>query len=356
MSTKGTKVWRSLRTAVMVTVISGLLWLMAESQMVNSQVLTVRVVLMESDAQDGSFVVRPAAGVIWEGTIEVTLEGATSELDRAMRQLGGTIELVVGEQIPETPGRHDLDMKSIWRKHPVIRQNGVRISEVVPEVLVVEVDRLVELSVPVRVEIPTGVELQGPGQSVPEQLTLLTPSMVAAKMQGVGLEAIVRVDSDAIAQLTPGRSETIRGMPVELSEPVLDEWSTTIGPGRVDVRILLRSLIETLELPPMPVQVLMAPDEVGRYEVVIAPADRDVVSVMVSGPGEAIEKIRSNGVVPAAFLALTLDQLVSRVTSAQIDLHGLPEGVKMVGAPKMVQLTIRAVGEVDPGDDPEPTP
>ncbi len=348
--------WSKLRTVVLVSLIAGLLWLMAESQMVNAQIVSIRVVVVDAPREDGSFVARPAAGVVWEGVVEVTLEGATSELDRAMRQLGGDLELVVGEQIPETVGRHDLDMKAIWRRHPAVRQNGVRVGEVVPDMLSIEVDQLTAVDVPVRVSVPEGVELQGQGQSVPEELTLLTPKSVAARVNQPGLEAVVEVGADSIAQLTPGRAEIVRGLNYTLSEPVTDEWETRIRPARVDVRLFLRTLIETRELPPMPVQVLMAPDEVGRYVVELDAGDRDVVGVRVSGPAEAIEKIRSNGVVPTAFLALTLDQLVSRVTSAQIELYGLPEGVTVVGTPKVVQLSIRAVGKPESPTDPQLTP
>ncbi len=347
MSAKSQGFLGAVRTAVMVTVIAALLWLMAEAQMVQSQTVSVQVVLIPGGEEGSATVVRAAPDAAWERTIEVTLEGATSELDRAVRQLGGRFELGLGREIPTTPGRYNLDLRALLRHHSVIQQNGVRIAKVVPDSVRVEVDELISVDLRVRVEFPNGVEVQGSPQAEPELVQLVGPSRVIARMQDEGLGAVAMVKSEAIAQLTPGRSEMIRGVHVELTGSPTDRWETSVNPARVDVRVLLRSLTETLELPPLPVQVLVAPDEIGRYVIEIAAADRDVVGVTVTGPAEAVELIRSKSVIPTAFLALTLDQLESQVTSAQIQVYGLPQGVTVVGAPREVQLTIRLAESAD---------
>lgn len=341
MSTKTRKVFGAVRTAVLVTIIAVLLWLMAESQMVQSRTIEIQIVLVSPSAVEGGAVVRASPDVVWERTAELTLQGATSELDSVVRLLGGKIELRLGREIPTTPGRHDLDLRGIWRQQPSIEGSGVTVAGVVPEVVRVEVDELVKVQMPVLVELPTGVQVQGTPQSEPAQVDLLGPASTVERLQAGGAVARAVVGPDQIAQLMPGRTETVRGVDVEVSGLAAGEWETQVKPGRVTVRVLLRSLTETLELGPMPVQVLVAPDEVGRYVIEIAPADRDVIGVSVVGPGEAIEQIRSGMVVPTAFLALSLDQLESRVSSAVIRVSGLPPGVRVSGAERTVQLTIR---------------
>jgi hypothetical protein len=352
MSTKTSNFFGVLRTVVMVTLVAALLWLMAEAQMVKSQSTSLQIVLLPTSEENGQTVVRASTQELWERTVEITLEGATSELDRAVRQFGGRFELALGSEIPTSPGTHDLDLRSLLRQHAVIQQSGVRVAEVTPETVSVEVDELISVDLPVRIQIPSGVEIQGSPQAEPAVVKLVGPSRIVNEMQSSGLDAVAQVDDEMIDSLTPGRSEMIRGVLVELLSSSSDQWETSVDPLRVDVRILLRSLTETLDLPPMPVQVMVAPDEIGRYVIEIAAADRDVVAVQVSGPGEAIEQIRNNSIVPTAFLALSLDQLESRVTSAVIEVHGLPEGVTMAGPPRTVQLTIRLV---EPADQPAGT-
>ena len=352
MSTRSQQVFSVARTMVLVTLIAVLLWLMAESQMVQTRTIEVQIVLVsKGEGQDGP-VVRASPDVSWERTAELTLQGATSELDRVVRLLGGKFELRLGQEIPTTPGRHDLDLRSIWRQHSEIQGSGVTVAAVVPEVARVEVDELIKMTLPVRVELPSGVRVQGTPQSDPQQVELVGPASTIEMLRSSGASARVLVSDEMLLQLSPGRTETIRGVPVVVSGLSVGEWETRVTPQRVDVRVLLRSLSETLELGPMPVQVLVAPDEIGRYVIEIAPADRDVVGVVVAGPAEAIEQIRSGSVVPTAYLALSLDQLEARVTSASIRVSGLPPGVRMSGAERAVQLTIRPVGSPERTEEP----
>ena len=344
MSSKGFHLFGAARTVVLVTIIAVLLWLMAESQMVQSRTIEVQIVLVSPAAAEGGAVVRASPDAVWERTAELTLQGATSELDRVVRTLGGKIELQLGREVPTTPGRHNLDLRSIWRQQPVIEGSGVTVAGVVPEEVRVEVDELVKIQMPILVELPAGVQVQGTPQSEPVQVELVAPSTTINQLQSSGAVARAVVASEQIEQLFPGRTETVRGVEVGVDGLAAGAWETRLSPSRVNVRVLLRSLTETLELGPMPVQVLVAPDEVGRYVIEIAPADRDVVGVSVVGPGEAIEQIRSGSVVPTAYLALSLDQLESRVTSAAIRVSGLPPGVRVSGAERTVQLTIRRCG------------
>jgi hypothetical protein len=345
MSSEGKGIFRAVRTGVLVTIIAVLLWLMAESQMVQSRTIEVQIVLVSASAstEEGGTVVRASPDVIWERTAELTLQGATSELDRVVRLLGGKMELRLGQEIPSTPGRHDLDLRSIWRQNPEIESSGVSVAGVVPEMARVEVDELVKVALPVRVELPIGVQVQGTPQSEPEQVELIGPASTIEQLQSSGATARAIVQAELLDQLQPGRAETVRGVPIEVTGLDSGAWETRLLPRRVDVRVLLRSQTESLELGPMPVQVLIAPDEIGRYLIEIAPADRDVVGVSVIGPANAIEQIRSGSVVPTAYLSLTLDQLESRVSSAQIRVSGLPPGVRMSGADRTVQLAIRPV-------------
>ncbi|MCA9303633.1 MAG: hypothetical protein KC996_05895 [Phycisphaerales bacterium] len=352
MSSKGFHLFGAARTVVLVTIIAVLLWLMAESQMVQSRTIEVQIVLVSPAAAEGGAVVRASPDAVWERTAELTLQGATSELDRVVRTLGGKIELQLGREVPTTPGRHNLDLRSIWRQQPVIEGSGVTVAGVVPEEVRVEVDELVKIQMPILVELPAGVQVQGTPQSEPVQVELVAPSTTINQLQSSGAVARAVVASEQIEQLFPGRTETVRGVEVGVDGLAAGAWETRLSPSRVNVRVLLRSLTETLELGPMPVQVLVAPDEVGRYVIEIAPADRDVVGVSVVGPGEAIEQIRSGSVVPTAYLALSLDQLESRVTSAAIRVSGLPPGVRVSGAERTVQLTIRPAQITGRGEEP----
>ena len=330
-------VWSQIRTVVLVSFLAILIWLLAESRMIQSRVVELQIVLI-GNTQDPEhrFVVRPTPGEDWSSSIDVELEGSLASLDQASRDLRGRIQLTVGDDIPSRQGMHDLDLRTLLRNLPSLRTNGVNIRTLSIDTARVQVDELITLELPVRVDLPQSVALDGPPRAIPQSVTIEGPAAIINTLEG--RELLASPDPVAIAALTPGRLETIPSVAISIpTNPELAPtsgitypgWSPILTPPRVDVRLTIRSLTQTTIIDRLPIQVLLAPGEVGRWDVALDPGSEDLVSIQISGPSDALEAINNGTATPSAVLSLSFQDLERSITSKQIQLLGLPAGVRV---------------------------
>lgn len=329
----------SIRTLVIVSLITIMVWLLAEARMVQTQSLEAQVFLTGVEGTGSlSLVVRQAPDLAQVRTVSIQVEGSIAGLDRFARLLQNRVELRIGREIPAQPGMHTLDLRTLLRQSTNLDVHGLTISQVSPESIVVEVDELETRDFPIRVIMPMGVELDGAPRSEPASVRVVAPSSVLGQV--VVNEATVRVSASEVAPLAQGRLETIPGVVVELEGVVRGDWATSIDPAQVDVFVSLRTLTQTLTLTRMPVQILLAPGEIGDWHVQINESDKDLVGVEVVGPAEAINQLRTGAVVPRAFVTLSFEDLERRVRSKPAQVLGLPNGCRVVSPEKVVNLEI----------------
>jgi hypothetical protein len=327
-----------LRTGILVTLITMLIWLLAESRTVQLRVtdLSPRLEVTAASRQ----VVRPPPGVRLPETVKLTLSGSAAGVNEVIRSLEGRLTLRVGIEVPASPGIHEINLREVLRDSDLIVNAGVGVLEVNPDRISVEVDDLTSASLPVRVIAPEGVafETQGAPRALPSVLRLRGPASVLARL--AGSEAVVYLDPARVAELIPGQPEMISRLRVDVPQDP-DRWATTVEPEYLDVALTLRSRTQTLVLAAMPVQVLLAPGEVGRWSVTLQPGDQDMVGVEVTGPSDQIERLRSGEIVPTALIALSFDELERAVESKVAQIQGLPPGVQVApGSDMGVRLTI----------------
>lgn len=350
-----------VRTIGIVTLITVMVWLLAESRMVRTQTLEAQVVLtvIESAGRD-RLVVRQAMGN--DGlrepvrTVSIDVEGSTAGIDRFARALQNQVELRVGRDFPATRGIHPLDIQALLRDSTEMKVHGLIITDVSPSVIQVEVDELETREFPVRVLMPDGVELDGAPRAEPTFVRVTAPMGVLAGIEGD--EAYVRVDQSEIVELAQGRLETIPGLVIELSGVDQSDWATLIEPIQVDVLVTVRTLTENVSIARLPVQVLMAPDGIGNWRVVIDDADKDLVNVMFEGPAEGIALLKSGEVRPRAIVDLSFEDLGRRIRSKSAQILGLPPGCRVVSPDFTVNLVISPIDEPagTTGSPPTQTP
>lgn len=327
-----------VRTVILVTVITLLVWLLAEARTVRSQVSEFSPRLLAGSTSE--LLVRPAPNYSWPEAFKVTMTGSTAGLGQVARSLQGQVPLRVGIEIPATPAVHEIDLREVMSKLEVIVAAGVGVVEVSPNRVRVQVDAVGTVSLPVRVITPEGVAFESRGNptAVPNTVRVTGPAGVLARLQGA--EALVSMDAATVAGLTPGQSETVRLRAEVPDDP--DRWMTTYEPDFVDVMLTLKSRTQTLVLAAMPVQVLLAPGEVGRWRITLQPGAQDLVGVEVTGPSDQVERLRSGEVVPTALISLSFDELERGVDTKRAQIQGLPPGVQISpGSDLSVRLTIR---------------
>lgn len=341
------------RTLLLVTVVTCIVWLLAESRMVQTRAVPLRLVVAgQPSVDDSALVVRPDPDGLWASNIEVELEGSLASLDASTRELRGLFTLLVGEHIPGSPGVHEVDLRTALRSHPALRRHGVSVRSVSPDMVRVEVDELVTLELPVDVRVPEGTRLEAPARTSPETVRVTTPGSLVPRFEnGTG---IARVSPGTVATLTPGAFQTIPSVPVDLpvtGDGLTGSWVPRAEPARVEVRLTLRSRSATARVERLPVQVLLAPGEIGRWSVTLTPGEEDLLGVRFEGPSDALELIRGGGSGISAALTLTYQELERGITSKRPRVLGLPEGVSVRSEIPEVSFEIRRieVPAADPG-------
>ncbi len=338
--------WAHFRTVILVSFLAILIWLLAESRMVQTRMVELQIVLV-GNSQDPQhrYVVRPAVGEHWAASIDVELEGSLASLDQASRDLRGRVQLIVGDQIPSRPGIHDLDMRSILRNLTPLHSHGVSIRSLSSDLAKVEVDELVSIELPVRVELPPGVALDGPVRSIPQTISLQGPAAQIAILEG--REVLAIPSPSLLSTLTPGRLETIPGValtvPIAIDASQVQGWAPVMNPSRVDIRLTIRSLTQTAVIDRLPIQVLLAPGEVGRWNVALNPGSEDLVSIQISGPSETLASIADGSIIPSAILSLSFQDLERGISTKQVSLLGLPERVQILSDLPEIGFTISPV-------------
>lgn len=338
-----------VRTVLLVSVVTLLVWLLAESRTVRTEIAEVSPRIEAGTASE--MLVRPAVGFPLPESVQVSLSGSAAGLDQVLRALQGRVLLRLGLEIPATVGVHEIDLREVLRKSEILTNAGVGIVEVNPDRVHVEVDELGVASLPVRAIEPDGVLFENGGtpRTDPPDLRVRGPASVLARL--AGREGLVRLEAAAIEALRPGVQERIGRLRVELPEDA-DRWGTVFDPEYVDVQLTLRSRTQSYTLPPMPVQVQLAPGEIGRWLVSLESGQQDLVGIEVTGPSNQIDRLRSGEVVPTAVVALTFDELERGIESKRAQISGLPPGVSIVaGAELGVRLSIRRA-EVPAGPEP----
>ncbi|MDF1869017.1 MAG: hypothetical protein P1U30_01400 [Phycisphaerales bacterium] len=340
--------WSSFRTVILVTFLAVLIWLLAESRMVQTRIVELQVVLV-GNTQDPTheFVVRPSPSEVWSASVDLELEGSLASLDEVSRELRGRVQLMVGDQIPSRVGVHELDLRSALGHLPALRTRGVSIRSLSKDVVKIEVDELIELELPVRVDLPDSVALDGPPRAIPQTITIKGPSTLIADYED--RDVIATPPPSAISALIPGRLETIPSVAINLpfaSEPRSAQgWTPILTPSRVDIRLTIRSLTQNTTIDRLPVQILLAPAEVGRWQVTLNPGSEDLVAVQISGPTAALEAIGSGSIVPSAVLSLSFQDLERSISTKQIQILGLPDGVEIISEIPEVAFTISRIIE-----------
>lgn len=340
--------WSWFRTASIVTIVSLAIWLLAESRMVQTRPLDLRISLVDRpDDPDRPLVVRPAPGEVWEPSVEVELVGSLASLDAASDELEGVLELRVGREIPSEVGRHTLDLRGIVREHPVLRERGVSVRSISSVSIAVEVDEIIETPLDVRIELPEGTRLDGVPRAEPGTVTVRGPRSVVAAVRGQ--PATASPTERTINALATGQFQVIPDVAVQAPPVPVSlgpDWVPTIEPSRVEVRLTLASRTATITIDRLPIQVLIAPGETGRWSIGIVPGDEDLVGVELEGPDDELSRIADGTTRPFATIPLSFQELERGIDSKRPLLLGLPPGVRVRSELPEIGLDIQRVEAV----------
>ncbi|MFM9997240.1 MAG: hypothetical protein ACKVU4_15735 [Phycisphaerales bacterium] len=341
---------KSLPSLLLVTLITVLIWVVAENESVR---VVPRQVGIEIDGEfDGRRAVRIDPDQLFPGQVTVRLEGATVNIEALATLLSRPIRLTPEMlRLPPTAGRYNADLRAALRDHPIFRDSGVTPTEVRPDSVAVEVDDLVTRPARVSVAAPEGVQLQGAPEPNPAEVSLRLPSRLAKDLPE-DLTLTATLDAAVVSRLARGRPQTFSGVRLELPAAVragpMGQFARA-EPATISVTLTLLSGTDTFRVGAVPVHLRLAPIDYAQWEVEVSPEDQSVGDVEVTGPRDLVARIRDRDVQVFAVVPLSWAELeraaaeggaMSKEAVFTLSIEA-PGALQFTSSERSVALTIR---------------
>lgn len=333
-----------LKSAALALLIAVLLWVFAEGESLASRVVTVNIAIAQDATSD--VIIRPDDPE-FRGTARLRLEGSSRSIDLAAAAVGSRLRLAPGlPGVPTEPGqRRVLDLRDAISAMPELKGLGSSVAEIEPRQVLVTVIPMTSRELPVRVEFPPELALDGEPVASPAVAQVRLPkASLSAISEGAALSAVIteadlrRLRGDGPQSVTA----SLRLPPALVTvDPVL------IIPETVSVQLRVRKRLDTVVVPSVPVWFALPPTEdAARWSVELP--DKFLTDVALTGPADEIAKVRAGTYVIKALVELSSDDLQSAVTSRPVTFTGLPPGVTASTPRSDVRLIIKRAATRQP--------
>ncbi len=336
---KGQRVMGKVKTGILVTLFTTLIWVFAEGQSLQTKRTEAEVEFPTISGE--AYAVRVVADQGWRGKVELQVEGSASSLDGLESSLRQGLALTPGmEGVPRESGEHTVDLKRALRGHPEFQSRGVTVLSAEPAIVRVAVDELTTVSLPIEVRVPADV-LDGPALVVGDaQAAVRMPVRVASGL-AEGAVVVARVRPEDLETLQEGNRSTIQ-VRLEAGPGYAGEDILGIEPAQVDVQLTVRSKTETVLLRSVAVDFRLPSCEIGSWDIEVPEEEQSLRDVQVTGPSDLIEQIRSGELKVRAFVRLSFEDLEDRVSSKRAEFSAFPTALRFEVEDDEVSMTIRA--------------
>jgi len=323
--------WQAIRTIFVVTIVTCLVWLYAESENVRSQAFEADIQFVAPANQP--LAIRPAQ----PRRVRIIARGPAASFAQVERLTrNGPIPIVVRENPSAPDSGESIVLKDRLATSSPLSPISLTITEVQPAIIHVNIESLKSVAMPVKVDAGS---LQGSAVAEPNAVEVSVPARLAAAMAGESLTATLderwlseletNVPHTVDADLTPPESLRNAGVPINLPRV------------KVTVKVLRQS--ETIVVPLIPVLLQVSSRELARFNVVVNESNAFLHDIKLTGPSDAIERIRRQEVHVKAFLAFTAEDLerdAAAPNSTATPVLSLPPGVTPTEALPVVSFKV----------------
>ncbi len=321
-----------LKSIGVVTILTLIVWLFAESESLVESELPARVDVVVGEVNREKLLVKPME---FDGRISIEMRGPRAAINRASQLLQTPIRLQPGalRGIPTTEGNHVVRMLDFIKAWPELGSTGVSIDYVRPAEIRVEVQELRIVALEPRAQT-TGIAIDGEVRFTPAQISVRMPSTLATTADRPDFVLIPLAPADPTIRLTPGLQSL--SLPVTLPDALKGKPGVTLMTPQVVANFTVLDTNVTERFTSVPVQVLAPPIELKDWIVEIAPSDA-ILQVDVRGPRTAIESLKSGKANLVAVVSLLDIDLTPGASSKPVRFAVLRDGV-MAPVPQGVEV------------------
>jgi len=303
--------WDAFRTAMVASVVAMLVWVWAEGESVSRERIPLRITLDSNPASDYIYDAEDSA---WSGTVIIEVEGTPSAIAEARELPRTELTLRFGlEGMPREAGTAKVaQLSKAIPDLPELRKLNVVVVAVDPPVVPVEVHRMIEREIPVKIELARTLLLDGEASASPSSVTVRLPDTLASKLTE-GVQPIAFVSAEELDRV---RGDVARTVSASIRLPAsigpVDPRLVNIRPDSVSVSLRIRREVDNFKLPPVPVWFSLPPTEdAGQWTIDIL--DKFVNDVIVTGPADQVARIRSGEATIKALVELASDDLIKAI-------------------------------------------
>jgi hypothetical protein len=329
----------TLESLLLVTVVTLLVWLYAEGEVVQSHTRSVPVAFVSPHGQQ-PLVIHPMGEPEADAvtTVDVTFRASAGQMQTVTQATNaGPVEIAVTP--PNTPAGDEqtINLRSALANSR-LGQLGVNISGTDPPSFTVHVEPTRTIALPIRVD--TGdLRLAEPPSVEPLQVKVRVPATFAPQARNG--QVIADVDRQRLRELAPNEAHSLEvglRLPGWLDRPHVSLLSDT---ARVELTI--ENHTEQFVVEEVPIHINADITLLQRYRVSLANRRSVLERVTLVGPVDAIERIRRGQFQVWAEVRPTLDQIQSDVETVKLHLH-CPEGVRVTSSLPRVGLSVEPTG------------
>ena len=340
--------WDKIQTYTIVTIISALIWLYAESENVKQQKpLTFNVLFVAPPGQN--LAIAPGS----KQQAQITVRCATSQFAQLQRLQNQPIELTVTSDDPQSPNYPEqiINLQDKLHDSP-IGELGVRIEDVQPKTVSLRIEQVEQITMPISIDsvVSADMQLAGPPTITPTSATIDLPATVARHPGDIKLVAKLNPeDADRLDENVPHDLN----VPITLSLPrylsnEMRNYTPTITPDQATLTITIRKRTDSASLPGVPILIAAPWAELKRFSIELEDDQRVLdQEVEITGPSNVIDKIKKGELKVWAELRLTADDLESAITSKALRIN-VPPNVRVDSAIPSANFVIKPVAAPAP--------
>lgn len=331
------------KAAILALLVSALIWVWAEGETLSPRSVVVTLAFPEDPANE--LVVRPEDPG-WSRNVTVKLEGPVRATDQAATLMGSRLKLSSTMRgMPSQPGQSiSLDLREAISGLPNLAPGTV--AGVEPRTVLVRAVRMVTRELPVRVDLPKQLAIDGDPVVTPPAVQLRIPESVAAAMDetsttpgavGPGPVAIASISQSDLASLRGDGPQTLQA-PVRLPPALLaasDIGPIAATPEKVSITFRVKKSVDAAKLPTVPVWFSLPPTEDGgKWSIEIL--DKFLGDATLTGPSDDVRRIKAGEVTLKAVVELSSDELERAATDHVL----LTKTATFIGLPTGVNCTV----------------
>ena len=333
-----TTLFDKIKTFFAVTIITFLVWLWAEGRNVDDYTVeAVRIKFVVTGQED--VLISPV-----EEVVEIKYRASTDQrvrFDNYLKKQNGMIEFVIpvddgafaGEEMVSIP----ISLKTRLQDLRQIGELGISVDGVTPESTELVVEKLVTQAVPLKIEyVDLGVKMSQPPTVMPAEVEVHLPAKDARQLEGVTLP--VRLTASDIVDAIPNEPASAE-VGVELPPALRNRPHVTYSPARVQVNFTISKQTETYTVPTVPIEISAAPTILDRYEFTLPEGQQVIRDLVLEGPADTIEKIKSQSIKVYATVRPPLTELKAGQNFMPVDIIK-PSDVQLVSPPSDIYVTV----------------